>query len=446
VRVPKNRRRIAILVGCLAAVAGVFSCSTAEQQAVRTATQVLDSSRLVSDTEMYQDGDSCYWRPASADSSQKLAANEKSLFAELEESSVRAADTPDTVEVNRPPVRTIRDTDPIYASIAVDAERDEVILQDTNLFGIKIFNRLDNTRPNVESTTPKRVIEGNKARLEYNNGLYVDPKNGDIYSVASDTADEYVVFPHDASGNVAPIRTWKTPHRGFGTAVDEERDELFATIGYPPRVMVYKKSTASGKETPLRVIEGEHTGLQDAHGIAVDAKRKLIFVNNYGNASDYNTPGSGSFHPPSITVYPLEANGDVKPLRVIQGENTQLDWPGAMSLDPDKGDLYVANDVGNSILVFHETDFGNVKPVRMIKGDKTYLSNPQGLFVDLKNQEVWASNLGNASATVYPLTANGDVEPLRIIRSAPVGKVSLKFGKPGAIAYDTMREELLVPN
>jgi hypothetical protein len=68
------------------------------------------------------------------------------------------------------------------------------------------------------------------------------------------------------------------------------------------------------------------------------------------------------------------------------------------------------------------------------------------VFVDTKNKELWVTNMGNASATVYPLTANGDVAPLRTIRSAPRGKVSLRFGKTQGLAYDSKREAILVPN
>ena len=117
-----------------------------------------------------------------------------------------------------------------------------------------------------------------------------------------------------------------------------------------------------------------------------------------------------------------------------------------MSLDPDTGDLYVANDVGQSILVFKETDKGDVAPSRVIKGSKTRLSYPTGVFVDAKNKEVWTANFGNATATVYPLAANGDVAPLRIIRSAPEGYEGLRFGKVEAVAYDSKRQEYLVPN
>jgi len=117
-----------------------------------------------------------------------------------------------------------------------------------------------------------------------------------------------------------------------------------------------------------------------------------------------------------------------------------------MSLDPDSGNLYVANDVGNSILVFRETDQGNVAPTRVIKGDKTGLSHPAGISIDTKNKEVWVSNMGNSSATCYSLSANGNAAPVRTIRSAPLGRKSVKFGKPQAVAYDSKREQYLVPN
>ena len=347
--------------------------------------------------------------------------------------------------MTRPPVRTIKDTYPIYSSIAVDPLRDEVVLQDTNLFSIKVFNRSDNTPAGVEATQPKRVIQGPHTLNEYNNGLYIDPQTGNIHSVAMDTADSMIVFPGGANGDVAPIRKLNTPHRNFATAVNEEKGEIYITIQYPPKVMVYRKE-ANGDEKALRVLEGEHTRLYDTHGIVLDVKKNLMFVGTWGNASDHRVAGTGKFYPPSINVYPLDASGDTAPLRVIQGSKTQLDWMGGMSLDAENGDLYVANDVGNSILVFHETDEGDVAPARIIKGGKTGLSHPAGISVDTKNKEVWVSNMGSSSATCYSLKADGNATPVRTIRSAPSGRTSVKFGKPQAVAYDSKREQYLVPN
>jgi DNA-binding beta-propeller fold protein YncE len=378
-------------------------------------------------------------------SSTMVVKENTSLFNLLRDSSVYAQGGTDTSEVTRAPVRTIRDTYPIYSSVAVDPIRDEIVLQDTNIFSIRVFNRLENTPPGREAAEPKRIIIGDKTDIEYNNGLYIDPKNGEIYSVAMDTADSLFVFGPGANGDVAPIRRVRTPHRNFATAVDEEKEEVFVSIQYPPKVVVHKKSD-NGTVPPQRVIEGPNTQLYDTHGLAIDPQRKLLYVGNWGNDSDYRVAGTGQWHPASINVYPLDASGDVAPIRIIQGDRTQLNWMGGFALDPETGDLWVANDVGGSVLVFKPGANGNVAPDRILKGDRTGLNHPAGIAIDAKNKEVWVSNMGNSSATAYPLTANGNTAPIRKIRSAPEGRVSLKFGKPQVVAYDSKRQQLILPN
>src|SRR5438093_13754995 len=97
-------------------------------------------------------------------------------------------------------------------------------------------------------------------------------------------------------------------------------------------------------------------------------------------------------------------------------------------------------------MVLREADKSNVATDRVFKGNKTRLNNPTSVLVDTKHNELWVTNLGNSSATVYALGANGDLAPLSMIRSAPLDKVSLKFGKTQAVAYDSKREQILVPN
>ncbi len=342
-------------------------------------------------------------------------------------------------------MRINRDTYPTYCAIAVDTKSNEVYLQDENLFGYKVFNRLENTPSTASFTEPKRMVGGLKTKLEFNCGLYVDPKSGDVYSVANDTIDTMVVFPRDARGNVAPKRELRTPHGTYGIAVDEGAQELFLTVEHVNMVVVYRKM-AEGEEKPLRTLQGDLTELEDPHGIALDTKNKWLFVSNHGNVRDIKPPRAGRFEPPSITVYPLKTSGDTAPLRIIEGPKTQLNWPAQLFVDEEHGELYVANDAGDSILIFRVTDSGDVAPVRIVKGPKTGIKNPTGVFVDSKNNEVWVSNMGNHSATVFSRTANGDVAPLRTIRSAPQGKLALAIGNPGATEYDTKRDEILVPN
>ena len=145
----------------------------------------------------------------------------------------------------------------------------------------------------------------------------------------------------------------------------------------------------------------------------MDTKNNWMFVSNHGNVKDSKPPGAGRFEPPSITVYPLQASGDTPPLRIIEGPKAQLNWPAHIYADPEHGELFVANDVGDSILVFRETDSGDAAPIRVLKGPKTGIKNPTGLFVDGKNDELWVSNMGNHRAVVFPRTANGNAAPRR---------------------------------
>jgi DNA-binding beta-propeller fold protein YncE len=155
--------------------------------------------------------------------------------------------------------------------------------------------------------------------------------------------------------------------------------------------------------------------------------------------------GSGRYLPPSITVYDKKARGDTAPLRVITGPNTQLNWPAGLFVDSARGELYVANDGGDSILVFSTTAGGNVAPLRVLEGPRTKLRYPAQIFVDLKNDELWVANMGNHRATVYRRTASGDTPPIREIRSAPDAAPSPTLINV-RIAYDSKREQILAPN
>jgi DNA-binding beta-propeller fold protein YncE len=340
----------------------------------------------------------------------------------------------------------IKDTYPTYSAIAMDQRTGEIMLQDENLFGIKVFNRTDNTPPTAAFTEPKRTLSGPDTKLEFNCGLYVDPQTGDVYSVNNDTTDNMVVFPYGAQGNRPPSRELHVPHGSYGIAVDEAAQEMYITVEHINSVVVYKKM-AQGEDKPLRTLGGPKTQLEDPHGVALDMKDRLLFVTNHGNTRGGEEPNTyGKFDQPSITVYPIDAKGDTAPLRIIEGPKTQLNWPAHIWIDEERGEFYLANDAGDAVLVFRTTDSGNVAPTRILRGSKTQLKNPMGVFLDAKNDELWVSNMGNHRATVYPRTANGDAEPKRVIRSAPPEKIAQAIGNPGAVGYDSKREEILVPN
>jgi DNA-binding beta-propeller fold protein YncE len=405
----------------------------------------------------------------------------------------------DPVIAARMPVRTIRDPYAGFAAIRVDPVHNEIVLMDEFKMNIYVYDRLAVTPPSAMQTTPKRFIGGGKTLSRYNSDGYVDTKTGEIYIINNDSEPGMFVYPRTAEGNVSPARQLLTPYGAFGVTVDEERNELFVTIQHDGAIQVYNKYAkgnvaARGRaddppeaknDDAIRLIQGSKTHLADPHGIAFDPKTRLLYVANYGTGRDEaayteqpmphplntitprgktlrpkNWPagnsrfanrrevifGTGKFGPPSITVFAADANGDVAPVREIVGPKAQLNWPTGVSVDPNRGEVYVSNAAGDSINVFSMTASGDAAPIRQIKGPKTMLRNPNGVSVDTVNGEVWVANFGNHTATAYKWDANGNAEPIRVIRSAPLDAPTTLISNPYMIAFDGKRDEVLVPN
>ncbi|OFW44577.1 MAG: hypothetical protein A3J28_06420 [Acidobacteria bacterium RIFCSPLOWO2_12_FULL_60_22] len=422
---------------------------------------------LVAIQPLPEDGEMCPLISTSAESS---------LFASmLQERSSREAMPSDSARAEvtrRKPVRMIRDPYLAYSAVAVDVAHNEVVMADENLFSIVAYNRLENTPAAAKMSEPKRMIQGMNTELEFECSLYVDPENGDIYAVNNDTLGKLVVFSRQARGDAAPDRSLDTPMGTYGIAIDEKNQEMMLTVQNDAAVVSFRKG-AKGQDSPLRTLQGPQTLLADPHGIALDPGAGLLFVSNWGSVNEHRkpasgpvlgslgrgvgrsnwpigmphaVPGSGKFMPPSITVYARSSSGDTAPLRVIQGPKTQLNWPTALAFDPERGELYVANDPADSVLVFKADASGDVAPIRVLRGPKTQIKNPTSVNLDLKNDELWVANFGNHTATVYKRSANGDTPPLRVIRSAPIGAPTPMMGNPNVLAYDSKREELLVAN
>src|SRR5437870_4456813 len=232
------------------------------------------------------------------------------------------------VVLERAPLRFIKDPNPSFSAVAVDSDSNILVDYDENMFRIMEYDRRESTPPRARLTEPKRIISGTNTKAEMICGVYIDPKTKEIYALNGDTQNWMPVFSSDAKGNVAPNRALNVPGHPFQMAADEEKQLLYMTIQSDNKIVVYRKQ-AEGAEKPVRTIEGLDTQLEDPHGLALDIKDKLIFVSNFGNADIRAGRGEryGKFDPPSITVYPMEGSGNVKPLRIIEGPKALLNWP-----------------------------------------------------------------------------------------------------------------------
>ena len=459
----KRKRSGMIALTLLFATAGFFIISN-------SGSILTGQPKLVSVTQLpadfsEMDGLACEWMPASARASMAAFQTETNPEPYPPDAAREAA-------AQRKPVRTMHDSMAGFSAVAVDPTNDEVVMTDENLFSIRTYDRTTNTPPQAALSEPKRIIQGEATDIEFQCSLWIDPTNGDIYAVNNDTLGKLVIFSREKRGDTEPTRFIETPHTTFGIAAHEPTNEIMLTVQDDSAVVTYPK-TARGKEAPIRLLQGDMTKMADPHGIAIDSRRDLLYVSNWGSGNfrepppggpiegtlgrggghpnwpigrNYQIPGSGFVGPPSITVYPRTARGNVAPTRTITGPKTQLNWPTALSVNPENGEVYVANDTEHSILVFAANANGDVAPIRVLKGPKTTLKNPTGVHYDVKNKELWVANFGAHSATVFAPDANGDIPPLRTIRSGPVGQPAPMMGNPHTVAYDSKRGEILIAN
>jgi DNA-binding beta-propeller fold protein YncE len=354
------------------------------------------------------------------------------------------------------PLRAVYDPFPTFDGVALDTENDRVIFSDENRHAMLVYDRKAGSFSD-EPTEPVQYVFGPKTKLGYIAGVEVDPKRKEFYTVNNDGADRMVVFSYGDNGNVAPRRYLYVPHQSWDVSLAPGRDEMAISVQQSNAVSVFRRD-AKNIDPPIRTIRGLATELEDPHGLYFDETHNEIITANHGNWTQIRpyTPydpltqdleyKSGWFHGASITVHSADANGDVAPLRVIEGGLTGLNWPMALDVDLTRDEIAVANYGDSSVRVFRRGDRGDVAPVRVIRGAATQIVGPVSVAIDTKNDEIWVANYGDHTAVVFPRTANGNVKPKRIIRNAPKNAATCGFTNASAAAYDSKRDAILVPN
>ncbi|HLJ10906.1 MAG TPA: hypothetical protein VKU82_06940 [Planctomycetaceae bacterium] len=384
-------------------------------------------------------------------------------FSALSQTALQESKSTKPASQDIPPIRMIADPFPAFNGIAVDAANGLVAMSDPNRKSLLLYDRAGASKGGAspgDTSVPIRQIVGPDTFLGMIAGILLDPQHQEIYTANNDIEDTVVVMPYSASGNVKPARVFSVPHQAWGLALGDRADQIAVTVEVQNTIVFYRRQV-KGVEAPMRIIRGQATGLADPHGIYWDESHSEIGVANHGNFRGVvkNTGGgcapsfvvedeeeAGESRPPSIRIFAATARDDAKPLRIIQGSRTSLDWPMGVASDPQHDTIVVANNGDSSILIFSRNSNGDAAPVRVIRGDRTGISRPMGVAVDPQKGEIWVSNWGDHAALAFDSGARGNVAPKRVIRSAPAGTPTPGFGNPMALAYDSKRDQLLVPN
>ncbi len=229
-------------------------------------------------------------------------------------------------------------------AIVYDAIHDEFVVPQP--FGQAILT----FRGDAEGEEPPiRVIQGLRTRLRAPDRLEVDPVNNEILVPQQDSV---LVFPREASGNVAPLRELKGPDTQMGSsavAVDPVHDLLIVAGrkgGNNTTLKIFGR-TDEGNVKPRAVIGGPNTGLTTNALIRVFPPRGEILAVNRGVYGEQAS--SGVF----VGVWSVEDDGDVPPRWTIGGPNGMLRQPRGMALDPKNKSVIISDKYLNAILTYY---------------------------------------------------------------------------------------------
>lgn len=279
------------------------------------------------------------------------------------------------------------------------------------------------------NVAPTRTLVGPNTQLVYPYGLDYEDTEGTLF--VSDFSGQAIrAFDGDARGDTPPRRTLASAWLGQprGVAVDRQHGEI-AVIGggcFP----CFWPLSARGNDEPVRRLIW---GIGNPFGLALNPPQDEVLIGD----ADASPPNEGK-----ILVFPRTANGQVSPTRVIQGANTRI-GPGSgsqrIALDPVLQVLYVltqnvdpvnANLRHLRVLAFPAGASGNVMPLRVIEGSNTQLDIPStqipyGLSFDPATQRLMVSIYSNVAAENRVLSFyagdQGNVAPLTSLGGAATG-------------------------
>ncbi len=196
-------------------------------------------------------------------------------------------------------------------------------------------------------------------------------------------------------------------------AYDSVHDEIVVTSALAQAILTFRGG-ADGEEAPIRIIQGAKTGI-----LAVGALDKVTIDAEHGEYY-ITTPRQ------EVLVFARESNGDVAPIRILKGPDTQLavgrqkegifEGKGgnpSIRIDSMHNLLLVpVNEYSNTsqalneskILIFDRTANGNVKPRAVMRGASLgAIYPPKKRLIDHRrgNFEIW--NIPDSGEVAQPV-------------------------------------------
>jgi hypothetical protein len=207
---------------------------------------------------------------------------------------------------------------------------------------------------------PIRMIMGSNTQIQNPARLGLDAVHKEVYLPLG---DQILVFPSDAEGNIPPSRIIKGPDTMLGA------DAL--TID---------------PVNNLLIVSGQRPRARGEGGVGGSG----------GADRAVGEEGGGSNG--QVLIFDRTANGNAKPLRVLNGPHSMIHRTGLITVYPPTKTILVGlpsnekSSPNNFVGVWKETDDGDVPPRWMIGGPNQLLRQVRGITVVPKQKEVVVSD------------------------------------------------------
>jgi DNA-binding beta-propeller fold protein YncE len=218
-----------------------------------------------------------------------------------------------------------------------------------------------------------------------------------------------------------PVATLKDNNAGFaGITVDPVRNEVIMADENMFSVHVYDRmentAPTARMSEPKRLIQGEDTFLEFACSVYVDPANGEIYAINNDTLN-------------WMPVFSRDAKGNAKPIRKLETPHTTFSIVG----DEEQQELFLTIQDDHAVVVFKKTAKEEDPAVRTLQGPLTLMADPHGIALDPKSDLIYVTNWGSNNSRTME-------DDERAARNFPIGRrktihSSGKFAPPSITVY-----------
>lgn len=294
-----------------------------------------------------------------------------------------------------------------------------------------------NIAPQILGSTGYDSFVDSPGGVTTHNGMVYIACLGSSVMCKAPIGGDIEVFPIGASGNIAPTATIGSSAMVNGdntqlTSLDIRFDgagDLYTSAFYGGSLSIVK-FPAGQTGNDVSVTPGPWMQYNELGGWFVSGFDVAPNGDIWG-ASTVTPTVQGGGGPGELVEFPAGSTGAPTLKAVIAGTNSQIGYPLTVRLD-SQGNIYaLTSDSKNTlpranprIVEYAAGSNGNIAPIRTIEGPSTGLVDPGQMLVD-PSGGIYVSDSGSERISYFAPGASGNVAPVRVISGSNTGFAGL---------------------